>query len=705
MKLVIVESPTKAKTIAKFLSKGYLVESSYGHVRDLPKSKLGVDVEKNFEPQYVTPRKAQPRVTALKKAAAKSDGVILATDEDREGEAIAWHLATALGLDASQAKQRIVFHEITESAIKHALESPRDLNLDLVNAQQARRVLDRLVGYKLSPFLWKKVVRGLSAGRVQSVALRLIADREAEIQGFKPDEYWTVAVHLKNAYGELETQLAKIDGETLERLAIGNGDKAKDIARELERATYRTTAVEAKEVKKNAPAPFTTSTLQQTAAKRLGMSSKKTMFLAQQLYENGLITYMRTDSVNLAPEAVRAAEAWLKKELGDRYVVTGGRKFKNTSRLAQEAHEAIRPTQAEATPDSLKLDRDEACLYDLIWRRFIASQMPPAVMNAVRMEAEATHAENRHAYTVAANGSTLQFDGFLKIWPVKFEEKELQKLTENETLDLVSVSPDQHFTEPPPRYNEASLIKTLEQFGIGRPSTYAPTISGILARNYVEKKHGRFFPTEMGTLVNKVLKENFPEIVDADFTAKMEDELDAIAEGKIAWQDVIKGFYEPFAKNLAERYEEVQKKDIVPEEVTDEKCEKCGKPMVVKFGRFGKFLACSGFPECKTTKTLKEPPKSSGVKCAKCLASEDRKNDPGELLERHVRKGRARGKVFWGCSKYPACNFAVWTDPTKETPQWSPELEAERDANKGKRRPRSAKTEQEEKEMPQEAKS
>ncbi len=693
-KLVIVESPTKAKTIGKFLGKEYVVESSYGHIRDLPKSTLGVDVEHDFEPKYVIPRKSQSQVTALKKTAAKSGGVILATDEDREGEAIAWHLAQALGLDHGTRNlkheteaaskdapgstlhvsgvERIVFHEITEHAIGEALKHPRLLDMNLVNAQQARRVLDRIVGYKLSPFLWKKVVRGLSAGRVQSVALRLIADREAEIQGFKPQEYWTIAAELKGKNGTFTAELSAVDGTPLEKFGIPDSERAEHIARELRDAAYRVTLLESKEVKKHPPAPFTTSTLQQTAAKRLGMSSKKTMYLAQGLYENGLITYMRTDSVNLAPEAVRAAGEWIEKNLGKTYALPGGRKFKNTSRLAQEAHEAIRPTNPHAAPDALGLGRDEHRLYDLIWRRFIASQMPPALTHAVRVEVAAQHGANENAYLLAANGSTLQFDGYLKIWPVKLEEKELPELQKNEELALVTVEPAQHFTEPPPRYNEASLIKTMEQYGIGRPSTYAPTISVILARNYVEKQQGRFIPTEIGTLVNKVLTENFPEIVDIEFTAKMEEGLDRVAEGKEEWRKLMGDFYGPFAKHLAEKYETVAKKDIMPEEVTDEKCEKCGKPMIIKFGRFGKFMACSGFPDCKTTKTLKEPPKSSGVKCAKCLASDDRKNDPGELIERRVRKGRARGKLFWGCGKYPACDFAVWTDPTKEPPIYDP---------------------------------
>jgi DNA topoisomerase-1 len=667
MKLVIVESPTKAKTITKFLGKEYAVESSYGHIRDLPKSKLGIDILNGFAPTYIIPKKAQPRVTALKKLVKKSEEIILATDEDREGEAIAWHLVQALGLgtkDDPTAIQRIVFHEITEHAIRDALTNPRAVNQYLVDAQQARRVLDRLVGYKLSPFLWKKIARGLSAGRVQSVALRLIAEREEEIKKFVAEAYWTIEVSLKSPRGEFSVLLAEVNGKPLEKFDIKTKARAEAIAEDLRWAEYKIARIERKEARRNPLPPFTTSTLQQTAAKRLGMSSKKTMYLAQALYENGLITYMRTDAVHLSQESLAGARAWIKKSLGERYLIETPRQFANKSRLAQEAHEAIRPTDASAVPEAMRLDKNEARLYDLIWRRFIASQLPPAIFDATHLEVSA---KQKDAYLLSANGTTLVFDGFLKIWPTKFEERELPPLEENDTVSFTGVTPEEHFTEPPPRYNEASLIKTLEKYGIGRPSTYAPTISVIQARNYVEKQQGRFYPTEIGTLVNKVLTENFPEIVDIDFTAKMEEELDDIAEGKAEWQKVMKDFYDPFSRRLEEKYETVSKKEIV-NETTDEVCEKCGKPMVIKFGRFGKFMACSGFPECKNAKTLKETQKSSGVKCPKCLDSPERKNDPGELIERRARKGRARGKIFWGCSKYPACDFAVWQDPAKTPP-------------------------------------
>lgn len=654
--LVIVESPTKAKTIGQFLGSKFEVESSYGHVRDLPKSKLGIDLENNFEPQYIIPRKSQTQVTTLKKLAAKADRVILATDEDREGEAIAWHISQILDPENKKNMERIVFHEITDSAIQNALKSPRKLDINLVNAQQGRRVLDRLVGYKLSPFLWKKIVRGLSAGRVQSVALRLIADREEEIKNFKVEPYFTITADFKTKQGEFNAHLMKLKGETVPKLGIGNQESAEKIISEIRQGKFEIKSVEKKEVRKNPMPPFITSTLQQSAAQHFGYSSKKTMFLAQGLYENGHITYMRTDSVNMSEEAISGARKWIQENLGDKYVLKNSRRFKTKSRLAQEAHEAIRPTRPGA--QELKLSKDENRIYDLIWRRFMASQLPEAVFDATHVEVEDEEAK----HTFAVNGNIMKFDGFLTIWRAKFEEKNLPDIKSGEKAELLEVESERHETEPPPRYNEASLIKILEKNGIGRPSTYAPIISVIQTRNYVEKIQGRFHPTEIGSLVNKVLTENFPEIVDLDFTAKMEGELDDIAEGKISWQEVIKEFYEPFSKHLEKMYAEVSKKEIVDEK-TDIICEKCGKPMLIKFGRFGKFLACSGFPECKNTKTLKEPPKSTGIKCPDCLASPDRKDNPGELIPRRVNKGRARGKTFWGCNKYPDCKYAVWVNP------------------------------------------
>ncbi len=656
MKLVIVESPTKAKTISQFVTGDFKIESSYGHIRDLPKSKLGIDLEKNFEPQYIIPVKAKKLVNELKKLAAKSEEVILATDEDREGEAIAWHLIQALGLTPEKT-ERIVFHEITKTAIEEAIKHPRKINESLVNAQQGRRILDRLVGYKLSPFLWKKIAKGLSAGRVQSVAVRLIMEREEEIKKFKPEEYWTITAVFKKENGEIfEALLSKIDGKTIEKLELQNKELVEKILADLKTAEFKVEAVEQKEVKKNPLAPFTTSTLQQTAAKRLGFSAKKTMLMAQRLYEKGLITYMRTDSVNLSKESLTAAKNWLEKELGSSYSSQAPRTFTTKSRLAQEAHEAIRPTDINKNPTPKNIeDQSERKLYDIIWSRFLASQMPQAEFYATQIDIQGGK------YIFRANGNVLKFDGFLKIWKQKFIEKELPKISEGGMLQAKELTPAQHFTEPPPRYNEASLIKTLEEYGIGRPSTYAPIISVIQNRNYVEKQGGKFVPTEMGTLVNKVLIENFPEVVDVDFTAKMESSLDQVAEGTENWQDLIGAFYIPFSKKLEEKYKEVTKTDLIRNEVTGIICDKCGKPMITKFSRFGKFLACSGFPECRNTKTLKEEPKKIGMKCPKCA--------DGEIIEKRVSKGRVRGKIFWGCNRYPKCDFASWTNPLNPPPE------------------------------------
>lgn len=675
MKLVIVESPTKAKTIEKFLTEDYKVESSFGHVRDLPKSKIGIDIENNFEPQYIIPTKAKKRVNQLKNDSKKSDKIILATDEDREGEAIAWHLIKVLDLEKSDKVERIVFHEITKSAIEEALKSPRQINLNMVDAQQGRRVLDRLVGYKLSPFLWKNIAKGLSAGRVQSVTLRLIAEREEEIKKFKPTEYWELIALLDKEGFVIDAHLMKIDGQSLAKLDLKDQPTVDKIINEIAKADFVITKVEKKEVIKNPPPPFITSTLQQESAKRLGFSSKKTMLMAQRLYEKGLITYMRTDSVNLSNESLTATKKWLTENLGAAYSAQAPRTFKIKSRMAQEAHEAIRPTNVGLTPEKNDIEEEsEEELYKLIWQRFLASQMPQAIINSTQVDIcpEGTSASGgQPKYTFRTNGNILKFDGFLKLWPQKMETKELPSLEENEHLALKELKPSQHFTEPPPRYNEASLIKTLEEFGIGRPSTYAPIISVIQARNYVEKQDRKFIPTEMGILVNKVLVENFPEIVDIDFTAKMEEKLDRIANGQEKWQTVIKEFYQPFSENLAKRYQEVSKKDILPDETTEEKCEKCGKPMIIKYGRFGKFMACSGFPECRNTKQLaKEPPKTIGMKCPKC--------EEGDVIERRVNKGRARGKIFWGCNRYPKCDYGSWTNPLI-TPKPDPAPEKEKE--------------------------
>ncbi|MDP2704342.1 MAG: type I DNA topoisomerase [bacterium] len=696
--LVIVESPTKAKTIGKFLGAEYIVESSFGHVRDLPKSKLGIDVEGGtYEPQYVIPTKARKKVTALKKAAEKASTVILATDEDREGEAIAWHLVQALGLDERLKTQdkgnpstgsasspragsgytikRIVFHEITKGAIQDAIEHPREIDGNLVDAQQARRVLDRLVGYTLSPFLWKKVFRGLSAGRVQSVALRLIADREEERKLFQAQEYWSIDALLRkhddhdndDDKDSFTASLYKIGDTQVGKLDIKTEKDALEIKKDLEGAAYSVSFVERKEKRRNPFPPFTTSTLQQEAAKRLRMSARQTMQTAQSLYENGYITYMRTDSVNLSQESLIQAREWIHSSFGEKYTLQAPRVFRGKSRLAQEAHEAIRPTRPDFAPKKFggsldAFDSREAKLYELIWSRFIASQLPPAIFDAtiidilgspsIRQLADSGNKGTR--YALRTTGSVLKFDGFLKVWHSKISENELPELSSGDSLTLQEVKAEQHFTEPLPRYNEASLVKALEENGIGRPSTYAPIMSVIQNRNYVEKdENRRFFPTETGVLVNNLLKEHFPKIVDIGFTAEMEGDLDLIAEGKREWHELIRNFYKPFSALLEQKYEEVKKQEA-PTETTDEVCEKCGKPMVVKMGRFGKFLACTGFPECKSTKKLITAKESLGP-CPDCKE--------GIIIMKRTKTRR----FFYGCSRYPECKYATWKKPAAGT--------------------------------------
>ena len=609
MNLVIVESPAKGRTISRFLGSEYSVQASFGHVRDLPRTVLGVDVENNFEPKYVIPPKAKKTIAALKKLLPKSDKIIMATDGDREGEAISWHLVQALGLENAKKKivNRIVFHEITKGAIEKALADPRDIDMNLVDAQQARRVLDRLVGYKLSPFLWKKVARGLSAGRVQSVAVRLVVEREREIESFKPEEYWTIEALLKSKKGEFIAFLNKIKGETIPKPGIKNKAEADKILSDLKGKEFIVSKIESKEEKRVPPSPFITSTLQQEGFKKLRFSSKQTMMLAQQLYEGvelgeggstGLITYMRTDSTNLSDQALFAAKDAIIDLFGEKYWAGFPRKYKVKSRLAQEAHEAVRPTDPGRTPESIKnhLTPQQFRLYDLIWRRFMATQMKEALFDTMSVEMSVGD------YTFGANGQALKFDGFLKVYPIKFSELSLPSLEEKEKLEASDISSKQHFTKPPARYNEASLIKILEKHGIGRPSTYAPIISTIQDRNYVQKDQTRYFhPTEIGKMVNDLLVEHFPNVVDFKFTSKMEDELDNIAKGKEKWVKVIKEFYGPFAATLGKKYKEVDDKTV---EETDEICEKCGGKMVIRMGRFGKFLACSNFPKCKNTKNL-----------------------------------------------------------------------------------------------------
>ncbi|MBI2097125.1 MAG: type I DNA topoisomerase [Candidatus Sungbacteria bacterium] len=655
--LVIVESPTKARTISRFLGKDFIVESSYGHVRDLPKSKIGIDFENNFTPSYIVPQKAKANVKKLKELAKKTAKIILATDEDREGEAIAWHLISALGLEdrPDDNIERIVFHEITEPAIQAALQNPRDLDTKLINAQQARRILDRIVGYKLSPFLWKKVARGLSAGRVQSVAVRLVVEREREIEAFKAEEYWTIEADVKTGKGEkFRATLAKTNGKPLEKFDIKTEADAKQIAEDAKDKDWIVANVEKKATSKSPFPPFMTSTLQQEASRRLGFSARQTMVLAQQLYEGinigegevGLITYMRTDSTSMAQSAVIAARHYLEKQFGVSYTLPSPRFFKTKTRGAQEAHEAIRPTDPALSPDSIAdyLDTRQLKLYRLIWQRFMATQMPPAVFDNTTADMAAG------LYTFRATGQVMKFDGFLKVYPMKTEEILLPELKPAEKVIPSQVLPIQHFTEPPPRYTDASLIKMLEKAGVGRPSTYAPTLSTIQNRSYVEKDdRKRYRPTDMGIMVNDLLVEHFPEVVDIGFTAKIELEFDEVAEGSKEWQPVIREFYEPFSKHLEIKYEEVKKQ--IADEVTDGVCEKCGKPMVIKFGRFGKFLACSGFPECKNAKAINKEPVSTGVKCPLCRE--------GDVVQRFTRKRR----LFFGCSRYPTCTYATWTNP------------------------------------------
>lgn len=649
MNLIIVESPTKANTIGKFLSKDYHVISSFGHIRDLPKSELGIDIENNFKPKYIIPLKARSKVSLLKKESQKANLIILATDEDREGEAIAYHLAHILNLDEKKPYQRIVFHEITKQAIENALKNPVSINKNLVYAQQARRILDRLVGYQLSPFLWKKVARGLSAGRVQSAAARLVCEREKEIENFKQEEYWTIEVLLKKIADskiqktEFPALLVKIKEKTISKQGIKTKKQAQEIIKDLDKADYKILNIQNKEIKKNPLPPFTTSSLQQEAWKKFHWPAKFTMGIAQQLYEKGQITYHRTDSLNLSEISLLSAKKFIEKKFGKDYFPGFSRKYKTKSKGAQEAHEAIRPTYSDKEPNKLKSDANQFRLYNLIWQRFIASQMTEARFDSMKVDISAKN------YIFRANGQTLKFDGFLKVYPVKYEETNLPPLEKHEILKLLKLTPLQHFTQPPARYTEASLIKVLEENGIGRPSTYAPTISTIQNRNYIEKnEQKRFQPTEIGTIVNNLMVEHFPKIVDMKFTAEMEKKLDKIAKGEAEWAPIIKEFYQPFAENLAQKYEKISKQEIA-EEKTEKICPKCGKNLIIKLGKFGKFYACSGFPECKHTAPLEK--KRLGIKCPKC--------DKGEIVEKRTKKA----KIFYACNQYPKCDFALWDKP------------------------------------------
>lgn len=651
--LVIVESPAKEKTISKILGKDFTVKSSYGHIRDLPKSKIGIDIENDFEPTYINIAKAKKLITDLKKAADNADKIYLATDFDREGEAIAWHLKEALKLPESKI-ERITFHEITPEAIKAAVQNPRKLDMGLVDSQQARRILDRLVGYKLSPLLWKKIKIGLSAGRVQSVAVMIICDREEEIKNFIPVEYWSIEADLskRNEDSRFQASLLSKNGIKFEKLSIKNKEAADNILKELENAKYIVKSIESKQRKRSPFAPYTTSTIQQDASRRLGFSASKTMMVAQKLYEGinigegntGLITYMRTDSLNIAKSCQSETLKFIDSQFGANFVPKTPRFYKTKSKSAQEAHEAIRPTSPFRTPSSIKqhLSNDEFKLYELIWKRFIASQMSDASYNTVSAEISAND------YIFKATGSTLLFEGFLKVYNIEDDEKEskLPELNEGEELNLLQILPGQHFTEPPPRYNEASLIKALEEHGIGRPSTYAPTIKTILDRLYVRLDGKKFVPTNLGIVVNDVLKKHFGNIVNVEFTADIEEKLDEIADNGTKWQAVLKDFYTPFEKDLGAAEKNLERQKVEPQK-TDEICPACGKPMVIRDSRGGQFLGCSGYPECKTTfplgkdgKNLAEP-EETDMKCDKC-------QNP------LIKKTGFKGKSYLVC-KNPEC--------------------------------------------------
>ena len=649
--LVIVESPTKAKTIERYLGKNFKVVASKGHLRDLPKSKMGVDIEHNYEPHYISIRGKGDLIKSLKKEAAKADAVYLASDPDREGEAIAWHLAHLLGLDLN-ALIRVEFNEITKDAIKEAFKNPRKIDMDLVDAQQARRILDRLVGYTLSPILWKKVKKGLSAGRVQSIAVKLIIDRENEIKAFVPEEYWTLEGQFKK---EKKAFTANYYGTTAEKANLEKEKTVKAVMSEIsEKKPFTVTKVTKKERKRNPAAPFTTSSLQQDASNRLNFRTRKTMTVAQQLYEGvslgrsgsvGLITYMRTDSTRISATAQNEASEFIEKEFGKEYCLTSKRAVKNADG-AQDAHEAIRPSSVLRTPDSIAsyLTKDQLKLYTLIWSRFVASQMTAAVYDTVQVDLE----QNNHVFK--ANGSTIKFAGYQKVYQDNAEAKKgnvLPEMQVGDEVQLAKLNPEQHFTQPPARYSEATLIKTLEEIGVGRPSTYAPTIETIQKRYYVKLVSKRFEPTELGYVVHQMIEQYFPNIVDTHFTASMEDNLDLVEEGKEEWVQVIDKFYQPFKVEVDKAEVEIEKVQI-KDEPAGFNCEKCGHPMVIKLGRFGKFYACSNFPECHHTQAIV---KDIGITCPTC--------GKGKVIERKSKKNR----LFYGCDRYPKCEFVSWDKP------------------------------------------
>lgn len=651
--LVIVESPAKAKTIERYLGKKYKVKASMGHIRDLPKSQLGVDTEHDFEPRYITIRGKGPVLKELKTAAKKAKKVYLAADPDREGEAIAWHLAHSLDLDLS-SDCRVVFNEITKDAIKDSFKHPRMINMDLVDAQQARRILDRLVGYKISPILWKKVKKGLSAGRVQSVALRLIIDRENEINEFKPEEYWTIDGTFLKGKESFEASFFGVNGK---KHPLKTKEDVKEILSKLKGSKFSVEKVTKKERKRNPAVPFTTSTLQQEAARKLNFRAKKTMMIAQQLYEGidlgkegtvGLITYMRTDSTRISNTAIEEVSAFIDQTYGKNFLNTTKRTVKKNEN-AQDAHEAIRPTSTLRKPADVKhvLSRDQLRLYKLIWERFVASQMAPAVLDTMSVDLD------NNGLTFRANGSTVKFPGFMKVYvegkddQLEEKDKMLPDLKEGDTVLSKDIEPEQHFTQPPPRYTEARLVKTLEELGIGRPSTYAPTLDTIQKRGYVALDNKRFIPTELGEIVLNLIIEFFPEIINVEFTAKMEKELDSVEEGTIEWVRIIDSFYQDFAKRVEKAEAEMQEVEIEPEYAGVD-CEECGHPMVYKMGRYGKFMACSNFPDCRNTKPIV---KDIGVKCPTC--------HEGNIVERKSKKRR----IFYGCDRFPECEFVSWDKP------------------------------------------
>src|SRR5215831_2278738 len=732
--LVVVESAAKARTIEKFLGRGYTVRACLGHVRDLPTSRLGVDVEHQFQPNYVVPKDRKDVVKRLKDEARGKTSVLLATDPDREGEAIAWHLVSALGLDGGQQDQevsRIEFHEVTRGAVLESLNNPRDIDMDRVDAQQARRILDRLIGYPVSTFLGRKIRRGLSAGRVQSVAVRMVVDREREILAFIPVEYWTLQAELSRRQSTAKF-IANLIERAGEKIDLKTGVEANAVQADLDGAAWKVVGVREREQQRHPDAPFTTSTLQQEASRKLGFSARRTMVVAQQLYEGidiggesvGLITYMRTDSVNVAQTALDEARDYIRQKLEKGMLPDAPRAYRTRSKLAQEAHEAIRPTSVFREPEQLRgqLEGDQYRLYDLVWKRFLASQMASAIFDVTTVDVDG-QAQSKPLYRFRASGSRLKFAGFLSLYragrddeePTDEDRQPLPELTAGDLLDLARLIPEQHFTQPPPRYTEATLVKSLEERGIGRPSTYAQILSTIQDRGYVHREKGTLFPTELGMQVNDLLVPHFPEVMDVEFTAQLEESLDKIEEGDADWVNTVEAFYKQFARDLksaGKRMDNIKvgletgeacpecgkplvkkfgrfgsflacsgypdckyTKDLgggrerPADEPTDEVCPTCGKPMVIKHGRFGKFIACSGYPECKTTK-----PVTLGITCPE-------PNCGGQLVERRTR----RGKTFFSCSNYPTCKFAVWARPVAEPcPNCGASFVTERIARGGK---------------------